>query len=155
MNEVTIRKAKKEELGQLLAFEQAIIDIGVLYDPTAKAKGFHYYDLDNLIESAEALVLVAEIDNEIVASGLGYIKPGNVYNVFAHYADLRFMYVKPEHRGKGINQLIIEELKNWAKSRGLSEIRLNVYDENTRAVKSYEKAGFKKILVEMRMQIDL
>lgn len=155
MTEVRIRKAKKEELEKLLAFEQAIIDIGVLYDPTAKTKGFHYYDLEKLIESPDALVLVAELDNEIIASGLAYIKPGNVYNVFTHYADLRFMYVRPEHRGKGINRLILEELKHWAKSRGLSEIRLNVYDENIPAVRSYEKAGFKKIVVEMRMQVDL
>lgn len=45
------------------------------------------------------------------------------------------MYVKPEHRGKGINQKVLDALLNWAKKRGLTEIRLEVYNENQSAIK--------------------
>ncbi len=64
------------------------------------------------------------------------------------------MYTAPNYRGMGINQSIIKALLQWAKKKGLSEIRLQVYDENVAAVKAYEKAGFRKNLVEMRMNID-
>lgn len=62
------------------------------------------------------------------------------------------MYVKPEHRGKGINKLVLDGLVNWAKSRNISEIRLDVYAQNESAVKAYEKAGFESLLVTMRMK---
>ncbi|MCH5685810.1 GNAT family N-acetyltransferase [Niabella sp. W65] len=57
----------------------------------------------------------------------------------------------PAFRGKGVNSLIIDALKQWANDNELSEIRLQVYSENTSAIKAYEKAGFKPILTEMRL----
>jgi GNAT superfamily N-acetyltransferase len=64
-----------------------------------------------------------------------------------------FMYVKPAFRGRGINQRILQELIDWAKSKNLKEVRLEVYDENNIAKNSYLKAGFKPGLLEMRKEI--
>ncbi|WP_240183051.1 GNAT family N-acetyltransferase [Pedobacter jeongneungensis] len=49
--------------------------------------------------------------------------------------------------------MILKALINWAKTKGLSEIRLEVYDENIAAKKAYLKAGFKPNLLEMRMEV--
>jgi ribosomal protein S18 acetylase RimI-like enzyme len=35
----------------------------------------------------------------------------------------------------------------------VAETRLDVYDGNTAAVKAYEKAGFSKLSIEMRMPL--
>jgi ribosomal protein S18 acetylase RimI-like enzyme len=59
--------------------------------------------------------------------------------------------VQPEWRGKNINQMIIENLKQWTITKGLSEMRLEVYIENMAAIKAYEKAGFSKLMVQMRL----
>jgi ribosomal protein S18 acetylase RimI-like enzyme len=61
------------------------------------------------------------------------------------------MYVKPAFRGQGINKKIIEALKQWAVSKGLTEMRLEVYMGNTAAIKAYDKVGFTSHLLEMRM----
>jgi ribosomal protein S18 acetylase RimI-like enzyme len=50
--------------------------------------------------------------------------------------------------------LIIKALNEWAKNKGITEIRLDVYDDNISALNAYEKAGFKRHLVNMRMRID-
>jgi len=63
------------------------------------------------------------------------------------------MFVKPEFRGQGINKKILQELKNLALEKGITELRLDVYDENYSAIKAYEKAGFKKHLITMRIGI--
>jgi GNAT superfamily N-acetyltransferase len=81
------------------------------------------------------------------------VKKAKPYLQFDHYAYVGFMHVKPEFRGKGISQQVFAELIKWAKSRGLNEIRLDVYDDNQSADRAYEKFGFKKHLVEMRMTI--
>jgi ribosomal protein S18 acetylase RimI-like enzyme len=48
----------------------------------------------------------------------------------------------------------MEKLVEWCKNRGLKEMRLGVYDSNEPALRAYEKAGFKKHLITMRLNID-
>jgi GNAT superfamily N-acetyltransferase len=98
-------------------------------------------------------VAVAELDSEIIGSGYARIDDSKDYLKFTQHAYLGFMYVDPKHRGKGINRQILEYLRQWALSKKLTELRLEVYDENLAAIKAYEKAGFSKLLVQMRMGI--
>ena len=81
------------------------------------------------------------------------IKEGPVsYLDHEFYAYLGFMYTDEDFRGMGINALIVEELKTWSNANGLKEIRLTVYNENLAAIKAYEKVGFKKHIIEMRLE---
>ena len=43
--------------------------------------------------------------------------------------------------GQGVNQKIIEALQRWSLEKEITELRLQVYNENTCAIKAYEKAG--------------
>lgn len=148
------REATEEDLKILLEFEQGIVFAERPFNSTLIDGEIHYYDLLQLIKSEEALVLVTEEKNEIIASGYTRIKKTeNDYSNFDEYAYLGFMYVKTEHRGKGVNKLILDELIGWAKSKNISEVRLDVYSQNESAVKAYEKAGFESLLTTMRMKV--
>lgn len=153
MKEIIIRKAAMEELPTLREFEQGIIAFERPYDETLKDGQISYYDIKAMIEAEETEVLVAEVDKEIVGSAYVSIKQAKPYLKHSHYGYLGFMYVKPEYRGMGINKKIIEGLKNWSRTKNLNELRLDVYAENQSAVRAYEKAGFKKNLVNMRLEI--
>ena len=150
---VEIRKAIESEIETLLSFEKEIIAAERPFDNTLKEGEIHYYDLIELIRAEKSEVLVAVINNEIVGSGYGKILPAEPFQKYTEYAYLGFMYVKPEFRGQGINQKILNGLINWAKSRNLTEVRLEVYDKNTKAKSSYLKAGFNPNLLEMRLEI--
>jgi GNAT superfamily N-acetyltransferase len=150
---VEIRKAIESEIEKLLSFEKGIVATERPFDATLKEGEIHYYDLTALIKSENAEVLVAVVDNEIVGSGYAKIREAKPYQKFAAYAYLGFMYVKPAFRGQGINQKILHGLLDWAKSKNLTEVRLEVYDENTIAKNAYLKAGFKPNLLEMRLEI--
>jgi len=63
------------------------------------------------------------------------------------------MYVEPQHRGKGIHKIILEVLKRWSLSKNITELQLEVYFNNTAAITAYEKAGFIKHIIEMRLGI--
>lgn len=151
--ELKIRQAQENEIDVLLEFEQGIVAAERPYDETLKEGEFHYYDLLELIKSAEAEVLVAAIGNQIVGSGYAKIVDAKPYQKYAKYVHLGFMYVRPEYRGQGINKLILEALTSWAKEQKISEVRLQVYDQNESAKKAYSKAGFKPNLLEMRIEI--
>jgi len=148
-----IRKAHETEMEVLLRFEQGIIEAERPFDNTLKEGEIHYYNLLELIKSEKAEVLVAVINEEIVGSGYVKISEAQPYQKYSTYAYLGFMYVKPAFRGKGINQQILQGLIDWAKSHNLTEVRLDVYDDNTIAKNAYLKAGFKPNLLEMRLEI--
>jgi GNAT superfamily N-acetyltransferase len=61
------------------------------------------------------------------------------------------MFTHLDHRGKGINAQIIESLKSWVESQNIFEMRIDVYNDNPSAIKAYEKIGFKKHLINMRV----
>ncbi|WP_347217849.1 GNAT family N-acetyltransferase [Chryseobacterium sp.] len=147
------REATEQDLEILLTFEQGIVSAERPFNNTLIDGEIHYYDLNEFIQSPDATLIVVENDDEIVASGYALIKKSEKdYNQFKNYSYLGFMYVKPEYRGKGINKIITDELINWSKSKGVSEIRLDVYAENASAVKAYEKAGFEPHLLTMRLK---
>ena len=151
MNSIQIRSATLADLPTLLKFEQGIITTERPFDPTLVPGEFHYYDLAARIKDPEAEVVVAEDNGKVVAGGSAIIKEGNPYNTFRNYAFLGFMFVEPSYRGKGLNRLIIDRLVEWSHQKGLMEIRLHVYSDNLNAIHAYEKVGFKKILIEMRI----
>ena len=148
---VNVRPATQDDLQILLEFEQAIIDAERLFDDTIR-DGFdvNYYDLEGLIASPEAEVVVAELDSEIIGSGFAKIEASESYLKHDQHSYLGFMYVIPKHRGKGVNGKIVEALEAWSVSRGVNEMKLEVYADNITARKAYEKSGYNSLILTMR-----
>ncbi len=150
--EFITRNARMEDLPILLDFEQQLIKAERPFDITIREDPVSYYDIKEMIDDDNACVLVVEYNGEIVASGYAISKKARHYLDHEYYAYLGFMYTQPDFRGKGLNAKIVEVLKQWAESKGLSEMRLTVYEDNVPAVKAYEKVGFKKHIIEMRVE---
>lgn len=149
-----IRIATIDDLPVLLKFEQGIIEAERPFDPTIQEGNITYYDISELITSPYSEVFVAEIDKEIVASGYAKIKPDRHYLKHTKQGYLGFMYVSEIYRGKQLNKYIIDALLKWCKSHNIFEIRLDVYQDNIPAIKAYEKVGFSKHLINMRLDIE-
>lgn len=154
MDELIVRPAITDDLDLLLTFEQAIIEAERPFDSTIRTgTDVHYYDLAALISSPDAEVLVAELESEIIASGYARIEVSDSYLKHPKHSYLGFMYVVPEHRGKGVNKMIVAALEGWSRSRGVSEMRLEVYAENAVALKAYEKSGYGPVTLLMRKEL--
>ncbi|MFH4963379.1 GNAT family N-acetyltransferase [Gaetbulibacter sp. M235] len=149
-----IRKATLKDIPTLLDFEQGIIEAERPFDPTIQDGQISYYNIAELINNDASEVFVVEKNNQIVASGYAKIKGDRHYLKHDRIGYLGFMFVHKEHRGQGLNKLIINELLNWCKERSVFEIRLDVYDDNIAAIKAYEKVGFKKHMINMRFNIN-
>ncbi|MBW8687927.1 GNAT family N-acetyltransferase [Chitinophaga rhizophila] len=151
---VITRSASLNDLPVLDNFLQLLVEAERPFDETIRSGHVIYYDLKSLIENENAALLVLEDNGELVGCGYALIQKAKSYLVFSQYAHLGFMYVVPAYRGRGLNQQLITELKKWALSKGISEMQLEVYEENIAAVKAYEKAGFSKLLLTMRCSIE-
>ncbi len=151
MAEIIIRKALLKDLNTLLRFEQGVIAAERPFDSTLKKGHIHYYDLEEMIAAPHIELVVAEQDDMLIGSGYARIEKAKHYLQHNHHAYLGFMYTDPEHRGKGVNKKIIDTLKDWAATQNITELRLDVYNNNVSAIKAYQKAGFSSHMIEMRM----
>lgn len=148
-----VRTATENDIEKLLEFEQGIVAAERPFDSTLKEGEIHYYDLLELTKSPGSEVVLAIADGEPVGSGYGKIKTADAFLKHSQYVHIGCMYIKPAYRGKGISKMILDALVAWAKQKGITEIRLQVYNENMPAKNAYLKAGFKPNLLEMRMEV--
>jgi len=50
--------------------------------------------------------------------------------------------------------MIIDALTSWGKTKGIEETIFGVYDKKEVALSAYEEVGFRKNVIEMRIEID-
>jgi ribosomal protein S18 acetylase RimI-like enzyme len=153
MEQITTRPATLADLDVLLSFEQGIITTERPWDPTLKEGDIHYYDIANMIAAPHVEVVVAELGSKIIGSGYARIETPKPYLKHHKHAFMGFMYVDGSQRGKGVNKKIIDALQKWSVAQGVREFRLEVYNDNAPALKAYEKVGFTRHMITMRMEL--
>ena len=154
MKNVIIRKALSKDQTALLSLEQEVIEAERPYNQTIKSKNTLYYDMNNLLIDDACHLIVAELNGQLIGTGYAQIRDSKQSLKHTKHAYLGFMYVAPTYRGSGINKRIMESLIDWSKQQGVSDLYLEVYDGNDAAISAYEKVGFVKSLVEMKINLD-
>lgn len=57
-------------------------------------------------------------------------------------AEIKRMFVHPNHRNKGLARMILTELENWATEKGFTSYILETSPKLTSAVSLYQKTGY-------------
>src|SRR5215467_15490579 len=114
---ITIREATLNDVPTLLRFEQGVIENERPFDPTLKPHPNSYYDIPRMIEDPLVQLVVAEYNGQLIGCGYARIAPSKHYLRHQLHAYLGFMYVDPEWRRKNVNQMIIDNLKQWTISK--------------------------------------
>lgn len=151
--ETLFRAATLEDIDALRRFEQGIIAAERAFDPTLRPGRIQYYDIEGMLAADDVQFVVAQRDNELVGCGFARIEIAKTHFTHRYQAYLGLMYVEPQYRGQSVNSGILERLKHWCVRKGVTELRLEVYSDNLAAVVAYEKAGFSKHSVEMRLRL--
>ncbi len=149
--ELILREATNSDLPVLRELEQRVIEAERPFDASIRNDETHYYDLCDLISNQDSCLVVAEESNEIVGTGYAQIRASKEAFTHERHTYLGFMYVATEHRGKGINSQVMSYLVQWSKSKGITDLYLNVYHQNESAIKAYEKSDFEPCLLEMKL----
>ncbi|NMP31298.1 GNAT family N-acetyltransferase [Thalassotalea sp. M1531] len=153
MTNLQIRPATLADIDALKEFEQGVIAAERPVAENLREGEITYYDLIQLIADAQCQLLVAEVEKTLIGSSYMKIKPSPAHHKFDRHGYIGFVFLQPEYRGQGISQQLIQALFSWGKTHGVTEVLLDVYNDNAPAIKAYEKLGFKKSLVEMRVEI--
>lgn len=100
-------------------------------------KGF----INMILEMDNALMLVAYLDGKHV--GNCSFSPIAPFKRLAHRCDMAIALYQ-EYCGSGIGSIMLETALRYAKEVGYEQAELEVVSNNTKAIKLYEKYGFKK-----------
>lgn len=93
-----------------------------------------FYNQYNGLDSIKHCLVAYKGDKPI---GCGAIKKFDKTTI-----EVKRMYVKPEHRGTGIAEKIINELESWAREMNYKRTILETGDRQVEAVKFYHKVGY-------------
>ena len=84
---------------------------------------------------------VLENENQDPVGSVSVVKEWSDWNC-AFYWWIQSMYLLPSHRGRGLMNELLQEVKSAARKEGAIELRLYVHRNNKRAIKAYQKVGF-------------
>jgi len=128
---IRIQKIKKEEAKKAEKFCQ-----GIFREMGWEEK--FAYGLDDLAESfagpGQIFLLVKKKEKIIGCAGLKRLSDKK--------ALLKRFYLAKEFRGRGLAYLLFQEIKKFAKRNNYQAILLDVFKDNLRAKKFYQKEGF-------------
>lgn len=152
---VTIRKAKREDM---IALDELLF----LFEKEHSEK---YYPLivPEVMAKEESvrvwnkfdsmIVLLAEDKGKIVGFAYGEVKNAKKHGYKSNIGVIGNLYVKPEYRGRGIGEKLMKKLMSILSKSKVSEIRVEVFADNTPAKNLYEKLGFKVMRQTMTKKV--
>lgn len=151
---VQIRTACHSDLSTILEFQRSLVAYERPMDPTIKPGTSGYYDVAALLDDERAQFLIAELHGQSVGCCLGQLREDRAWSIHERVGYIGMVYVDDSARGQGVFALMLHELEEWFRKQGIRRTKLEVYAENSAAIKAYTRAGMKAITVEMCRDLD-
>ena len=113
------------------------IDAEVQGLPTIEEYVEIHLDKFATVKPPEGITFIVETEGKAI--GMGALIP-----LSEGVGEIKRMYIRPEHRGKGIGRRLLMKLMNKAKAFGYLSLRLESQDFMTVAHKLYRSVGFQE-----------
>ena len=145
-----IREIKEDEIDYANKLLNKLIIDEKQYDENINEN----YVVNNYYQNRQnnSILLVATLNNEIVAFLFGYIIDSSVY--IDKKAILDALYVSKNHRKKGLANLLINNFKQWCMKQKIDNLELTVCSENVDAFNLYKNNGFEIEKYTMKLKME-
>ncbi len=111
-------------------------ELDALLDVLYPQESRHGFSVDQLLRDGVAF-FVARYAGE--PAGCGGVKLFGTA-----YGEVKRMYVRPAHRGRGLGKAMLDRLKAYALERQVGVLRLETGIHQTEAIGLYERYGFRR-----------
>lgn len=137
-SDYTIRSAVIEDVDTLVAFtlQEAREAEGLEVNVDAVRRGV----LGAFEDPPFATYWVVETSGRIVASASVVQEWSNFFG--GHYWWIQSFFILPEHRSRGLVEMLMTHIARQAKAAGALELRLYAHSSNERALRAYRRCGF-------------
>lgn len=132
-----IRPAREEDVPLVLALIRELAEYERMADDVTATEADIRQALFSPVPSAEAVI--ATVDDAPAGFALFF----HNFSTFAARRGLYLedLYVRPDHRGRGIGRALLRHLARLARERGCHRFEWSVLDWNALAIRSYRRAG--------------
>ncbi len=134
-----IRRANLADLGPLVEFtlSEAKEAEGISKNREKARQGIR----TSLKDESVAIYWVIQDSQKELIGNVSVVKEWSNWNA-GYYWWIQSLYIKPEHRGRGLIRMLIQKVRESARQGKALDIRLYVHKNNERAIKAYVKSGF-------------
>ncbi len=145
-----------EQVGQIFAEEnrfhvELVPEIIQIADPIMTQEWF-----DDLLHDPDKRLFVAEKAKDVVGAAFVELRNSIDDPIFRQrrYIHISEIAVAISHRGRGIGRMLMEKIHQWGRAQGISEIELQVWERNDRAIGFYENLGYQGWRRTMRFSLE-
>ncbi len=129
----TITAEGPDTADAMLLIDELQTHLESFYPPESR----HGFSVERLIKEGVAF-FVLRVDG--APAGCGGIKLCG-----REYGELKRMYVRPEFRGRKYGELLVDHLTAYARTHGVTLLRLETGIHQQAAIRLYERLGFRRI----------
>ena len=141
--EIKIREIEVEDYKELLDFMKKVKgETNFLRGYPNEIKMSYEDEKEHIkkVKSSETSNYFVVMKNSKIIGCIGF--NGNTARKMKHYGTIGISVLK-EYWGRGIATALLEKLISLSKEKGIKKINLDVFENNEKAIKLYEKFGFK------------
>jgi ribosomal protein S18 acetylase RimI-like enzyme len=116
------------------------------------AEGYASF-LGTQLDEGDVAVMVAEQGGRVVGYIYAAVQPRDWMSLRDEAGVLHDIVVDPEHRGVGVGRMLLDATLAFFKTRGMPRVVLETAEKNELAHRLFEKAGFRRTMIEMTREL--
>lgn len=110
--------------------------------------------LASQLEQPDVIVLVAERDGKVIGYTYAGVEGRDYMSLRGPAGVVYDIVVDPEHRGRGVGRMLLEATLDALKSAGSPRAVLSTAERNEAAQRLFNRAGFRRTMVEMTRELE-
>ena len=156
----SVRRATADDLpaigrlGALLVRLHHDFDSKRFIPATSQTPSGYAWFLGTQLEQPNVIVLVAERDAKVIGYTYASVEGFDYMSLRGPAGVLADIVVDPDYRGQGVGRLLLDATLAELKNRGVPRVVLSTAEGNDRAQHIFERAGFRRTMIEMTRELD-
>ena len=152
---VNIRAATAKDLtivgglGALLVALHHELDPARFLAATSRTPQGYASFLGTQLDEPDIIILVAEQEGDVIGYTYAGVEGTDYMSLRGPAGVLHDIVVDPVHRGRGVGQMLLDATVAALSTRGAHQIVLSTADRNPTAQRLFERAGFRRTMIEM------
>ena len=106
------------------------------------------------LEDSDKAVLVADDNENVIGYAFAAVEGYDYMALRGPAGVLHDIIVAPEHRGRGVGQLLLDATLEFFRSRGVPRAVLSTAERNEAAQRLFASMGFRRTMIEMTRELD-